>query len=148
MALSSRWPHRSPFPSGRYTRTNPLLREFALGRLTELLPGAVRSAIITTFRQRIRYDGNEAIQNLHRQRPGRGQLFATPPRLLWLYVRTELEVSRRVVEAPLARLSRETRNALLDAQATYLHDIYEALAWQLGDDTAQALFQEAVKALG
>src|SRR5579872_4958456 len=98
------------FDSGRYTRTNPLRREFGLRLLAEPLPEPLRTSLIRAWRRPPHFDGNQAIQSLHRQRPDQARLFSVPPRALGLFALTELEVSRRVVEAPLASISRETRN--------------------------------------
>ena len=72
-------------------------------------------------------------------------MFGLSPRVLSLLTFTELEVSRRVVEAPLASISRETRNKLLAAQGQYLQYVYVALARQVGEEAAQASFQQAVE---
>ena len=143
MALSSRLSASSAprYPAGRYTRTNPLRREFGLRRLTEALPESLRRAIFGAFRHPARYDGNEAIQTVHRQRPGEAQLFCMSPRGLGILAHIELEASRRVLEAPLASISRETRNALLTSQSVYLWQIYTALARQVGETLALAEFQ-------
>jgi hypothetical protein len=141
MTLYPRVPPSPAFPSGRYTRTNPLRREFGLRKLTEPLPEALGQAIISAFRRPARYDGHEAIQSVHRQRPSEAQLFGmTPGRLSWLAL-TELAVSRRVVEAPQASISRETRTRLLESQGVYLQQIYAALARQVGEAATQAEFE-------
>jgi hypothetical protein len=147
MAFITGSPRPPSFPSGRYTRTNPLRREFGLRLLTESLPEPLRACIIPAWRRPARFDGNEAIPSLHRQRPDLAQLFGQPPRLLGLLAFTELEVSRRVVEAPLASISRDTRNKLLAAQGLYLQQVYLALARQVGEAAALASFQQAVEAV-
>ncbi len=142
MALLAGFPKPPSYHSGRYTHTNPLRREFGLRLLTETLPEPLRACIIPAWRRPARFDGNEAIQSVHRQRPDPAQLFGVLPRALSLLALTELEVSRRVVEAPLASISRETRNKLLAAQGVYLHALYTALSFQLGSaEAALAEFQ-------
>ena len=145
MALLAGPPKPPSYPSGRYTRTNPLRREFGLRLLAEPLPEPLRVSLIRAWRRPPRFDGNEAIQNLHRQRPDLAQLFGLPPRVLSLLALTELEVSRRVVAAPLASISRETRNKLLAAQGLYLQQVYVTLARQVGEEAALASFQQAVE---
>ena len=141
-------PARPPsYPSGRYTRTNPLRREFGLRLLTEPLPEPLRTGLIRAWRRPPHFDGNEAIQSVHRQRPDQARLFCVPPRALGLITLTEMEVSRRVVEAPLVSISRETRNKLLASQGLYLQQVYVALARQIGEDAALATFQQAVDAV-
>ncbi len=147
MALLAGFPKPPSYPSGRYTHTNPLRREFGLRLLCDPLPEALRACIIPAWRRPARFDGNEAIQSLHRQRPDQARLFAVPPRALALLALTELEVSRRVVEAPLASISRETRNKLLAAQGSYLQQLYTALARQVGEAAALASFQQAVASM-
>ena len=141
MALPGGPPKPPSFPSGRYTRTNPLRREFGLRLLTDALPEPLRTNLIRAWRRPPRFDGNEAIQTLHRQRPDQARLFSVPPRALGLITLTELEVSRRVVEAPLASISRETRNTLLASQGLYLQQVYVALARQVGEAAAQTEFE-------
>jgi hypothetical protein len=140
MALDPRLPNPS-FPSNRYTRTNPLRREFGLRLLTESLPEPLRTDLIRAWRRPAHFDGNEAIQSLHRQRPDEASLPGAHPRLLCIITLTELEVSRRVVEAPLASISRATRNKLLAAQGAYLSALYAALVLHLGAEAALAEFQ-------
>ncbi|HLW02332.1 MAG TPA: hypothetical protein VKT82_26990 [Ktedonobacterales bacterium] len=147
MALLAGPPKPPSYPSGRYTRTNPLRREFGLRLLTEALPEPLRAYIIPAWRRPPRFDGNEAIQSLHRQRPEQARLFGLPPRVLGLLALTELEASRRVVEAPLSSISRETRNKLLAAQGLYLQHLYVALARQVGEAAALVSFQQAVDAV-
>ena len=66
----SRGPPKPPsFPSGRYTHTDPLRREFGLRLLSEPLPEPLRTSLIRAWRRPARFDGNQAIQSLHRQRP-------------------------------------------------------------------------------
>ena len=58
-----------PFPSGRYARTDPLRREFGLRLLAEPLPEPLRTTLIRAWRRPAHFDGKQAIQSLHRQRP-------------------------------------------------------------------------------
>jgi hypothetical protein len=141
MALLTGLPRPPSYPSGRYTRTNPLRREFGLRLLAEPLPEPLRSSLIRAWRRPPHFDGNEALPTLHRQRPEQAQLLSMTPRVLSPLTLTELEVSRRVVEAPLASISRETRNKLLAAQGVYLHALSVALARRLGEAAALAEFE-------
>jgi len=61
---------------------------------------------------------------------------------------TELEVTRRTIEAPLASISRVTRNTLLVAQGVELRRLYFALAAQIGQAGALAVFQRVLEAMG
>jgi hypothetical protein len=141
MALHSHLSGSPSFPSSRYTRTNPLRREFGLRKLTEPLPNTLSRAIIDAWRHPVRYDSNAAIQSLHRQRPTEASLPTMPPRILSWLALMELGVTRRVVEAPLASISRDTRNRLLTSQGAYLNSLYAALALQIGELAALAEFQ-------
>ena len=134
----------SSFPSGRYTRTDPLRREFGLRLLSEPLPEPLRTSLIRAWRRPVRYDGKQAIQGLHRQRPPEASLLALTPSLLGVLSLTELEVSRRVVETPRTSISRDTRNKLLAAQGVYLRSLYAALVFRLGEAAALAEFQRLV----
>src|ERR1051326_4368215 len=129
MSLYPPLPPRQPsYPSGRYVKTDPLRREFGLRLLSEPLPEPLRTALIRAWRRPARYDGKQAIQSLHRQRPDEASLSLLTPGLLDLISLTELEVARRVVEPPRASISRETRNKLLRAQGSYLSLLYHGLA--------------------
>jgi hypothetical protein len=142
-------PRLSPrFPSGRYVHTDPLRREFGLRLLTDPLPEPLRSSLIRVWRRPARFDGNQAIQSLHRQRPDEARLPALHARLLSVLTLTEMEVSRRVVETPRTEIKRETRNQLLAAQGLYLAALYAALASQIGEAGAQAEFQRLALAVG
>ena len=93
MTLYPPLPPRQPsYPSGRYVRTDPLRREFGLKLLSEPLPEPLRTTLIRAWRRPVRYDGNQAIQNLHRQRPDEANLPAFPSSLLGVISLTELEV--------------------------------------------------------
>jgi hypothetical protein len=60
-----------------------------------------------------------------------------------------LEVSRRVLEATTASISRMTRNTLLIAQGAYLRPLYAALVIQLGtNEAALAEFQRLLLKVG
>ncbi|HLV98510.1 MAG TPA: hypothetical protein VKT82_07500 [Ktedonobacterales bacterium] len=146
MALLTGFSKPPSYPSGRYTRTNPLRREFGLRLLAEPLPEPLRTNLVRAWRRPPRFDGNEAIQSLHRQRPEQARLFGMPPRALSLLTLTELEVARRVVEAPLVSISRETRNKLLAAQGVYFQYLYVALARQVGEAAALSEFERLLLA--
>ncbi|HLW03086.1 MAG TPA: hypothetical protein VKT82_30825 [Ktedonobacterales bacterium] len=146
MALLAGFSKPPSYPSGRYTRTNPLRREFGLRLLAEPLPEPLRTSLIRAWRRPPRFDGNEAIQNPHRPRPEQAQLLGLSPRMLGLLALTELEVARRVVEAPLSSISRETRNKLLAAQGVYFQYLYVALARQVGEAAALSEFERMLAA--
>jgi hypothetical protein len=136
------------FPSGRYVHTDPLRREFGLRLLTETLPEPLRTILIRAWRKPRRYDGNQAIQSLHRQRaPEASFPFLPPARLVWIAL-IELEVSRRVVETSRTEIKREERNALLAGQGAYLCCLYAALVAQLGEAAALAEFQRLITGIG
>jgi hypothetical protein len=129
------------FPSGRYHHTDPLRREFGLRLLAEPLPEPLGLALIRAWRRPARYDGNQAIQSLERQRlPEESLPFLPPGRLAWVSF-MELGVSRRVVETARTQIKREERNALLRSQGAYLKRLYMALADQLGEANALAEFE-------
>jgi hypothetical protein len=141
MALLAGTPNPPSFPSGRYTHTNPLRREQGLLLLTTSLPEPLRRAIITAWRHPIRrFDGKEAIQSIHRQRPSDAQLARYTPRAIGWMMLAELEVSRRILEAPLANVPRETRHTLLVGQGVYQRRLYDALAAHIGETAALAEF--------
>jgi hypothetical protein len=137
----------SAFPSGRYTHTDPLRREFGLLLLTETLPEPLRSILIRAWRKPRRFDGNQAIQSLHRQRtPEAAFPFLPPARLAWI-VLIELEVSRRVVETSRTEIKREERNALLISQGAYLSCLHAALSAKIGEAAALAEFERLLLAV-
>ncbi len=149
MTLYPNLPNRLPYPSGRYLKTDPLRREFGLRLLSEPLPEPLRTGLIRAWRHPVRYDGKQAIQSLHRQRPDEASLSMLTPSLLGVISLTELEVSRRVVETPRTSISRETRNKLLAAQGLYLRSLYLALVSQLGSEAAaQAAFERLLLKVG
>ena len=125
----------------RYARTDPLRREFGLRLLSEPLPEPLRIRLIRAWRHPARFDGRQAIQSVHRQRPDEAAFPLLSARLLGVLTLTEMEASRRVVETPRAEISRETRNKLLIAQGAYLSGLYAALAARLGEAAAQAEFE-------
>ncbi len=125
----------------RYARTDPLRREFGLRLLAEPLPEPLRTHLIRAWRRPARFDGRQAIQALHRQRPDEASFPLLSARLLAVLTLTEMEVSRRVVETPRTEIKRETRNALLAAQGLYLRSLYAALAARLGEAGALAEFE-------
>ena len=143
MTLSPRLPNPSSYPSGRYLKTDPLRREFGLKLLTESLPEPLRTTLIRAWRRPAHFDGKQAIQSLHRQRPDEASLPLLTPGLLDLISLTELEVARRVVETPRTSISRDTRNKLLRAQGVYLRCLYAALVGRVGEAAALAAFERA-----
>ena len=132
------------FPSGRYAHTNPLRREAGLRLLTESLPEALRWAIIRAWRRPNRFVSAVAsseVPSAHRQRPSEASLPAKTPYTLGLIALVELDVSQKVVEAPLASMPPVARNRLLSAQGAYLGGVYAALAAQVGESAALAEFE-------
>jgi hypothetical protein len=144
MALLGGFSSARPFPSGRYLKTDPLRREFGLRLLSDPLPEPLRASLIRAWRHPRRFDGNQAIQSLHRQRPSEASLRTSPPAVLDWLTFMELGVSRRVVETPRQSISRETRNKLLASQGVYLAALYRALAEQVGEAAAQAAFERSL----
>ncbi|HEY7355515.1 MAG TPA: hypothetical protein VH590_03580 [Ktedonobacterales bacterium] len=143
MALLFGSPKPPIFPSGRYTYTNPLRREAGVRLLAEALPDPLRWAIIRAWRQPSRYVGPLApeLPGAHRQRPAEASLPGKPPYLLGLIALIELEMARRLVEAPQTSIKRVERNDLLVAQGAYLRVVYLSLARQVGEAAALAEFQ-------
>jgi hypothetical protein len=118
----------------------------ACGCGAEPLPEPLRTSLIRAWRRPAHYDGKQAIQSLHRQHPDEASLSTAHPRILGWLTLTELEVSRRIVEAPIS-ISRETRNRPLVSQGQYLHALYAALCIQLGSpEAALALFLQLLNA--
>jgi hypothetical protein len=149
MAFLMGSPRFPAFPSGRYNSTNPLRRYAGLRLLTEPLPERLRWTIRRAWRQPSHFEvGMTALPRLHRQRPAEAYFMLATPYTLSLLVVTELEVSRRVVEAPQVSLKPEERNNLLFAQGLYLLRLYEALAAQIGEHAALAVFEQAIEAVG
>ena len=136
MALYPRLPNSYRTPPAATPAPTPCAANLACACSRESLPEPLRTSLIRAWRRPAHFDGKEAIQNLHRQRPAEASLSIINPRLLGLITLAELEVSRRVVEAPLASISRVTRNKLLASQGTYLNALYAALAIQLGSAEA------------
>ena len=129
-------------PSGRYERTNPLRREAGVRLLAEALPQPLRWALIRAWRQPSRFEvGMTALPSLFRQRPGEALLAQARPSMIAFITLTELEVSRRVVEAPQVSLKPEERNRLLAEQGEYLRRLYAALARQVGEAAALDEFE-------
>ncbi len=151
MALIFGPPPPPRFPSGRYTQTNPLRREYGLLLLTGSLPEPLRTRLIRAWRRPARSDSQDTlltIQRAQRPRPSEAQLARSNARTLCRLALTELEVSRRLVEAPIASISRLTRQSLLMAQGEYLRQLYTALAAHVGETTAQAEFQRLLLSVG
>ena len=147
MALLTGSPKPPSFPSGRYVHTNPLRREAGLRLLTEPLPEPLRWAIIRAWRRPNCFVGPLSAPeppSLHRQRPAEASLpFKSAYTLDWIAL-VELEVGRRLVEAPKASMSPVTRNRLLSAQGAYLRQVYTALAAQVGEPAALGAFQRLI----
>jgi hypothetical protein len=72
MAISG-GPRQPPsFPSGRYTITNPLRREYGLRLLTATMPAPLRALFLAAWRRPYLFSGQEtplAVQSAYRQRP-------------------------------------------------------------------------------
>jgi hypothetical protein len=147
LVTPSSQPQPRPFPSGRYARTDPLRRLFGLQLLAEPLPEPLRPILIWAWMHPGRYNGNQAIPTRERQRLPDNVLLDLPPTRLCGYTQIELEVGRRIVELPRTEITREMRNWLLRAQATYLAALYAALVKQLGEAQAQAEFTRRIRAL-
>ncbi|HEY7355201.1 MAG TPA: hypothetical protein VH590_02010 [Ktedonobacterales bacterium] len=149
MAFLMGSPKPPSFPSGRYERTNPLRRYAGLRLLSEPLPERLRWAIRRCWRQASYFEvGMTALPSLHRQRPGDALLAQAGVHRIALFMLTELEVSRRVVEAPQVSLKPEERDALLSAQGEYLRRLYVALARLVGTEQALAICEQAIEAVG
>jgi hypothetical protein len=138
---AARVPAPRPFPSGRYARMNPLLRWFGLHLLAEPLPASLRPSLIHAWMHPGRFDGTQATQSLHRQRPPEDALPFLPPSRLNLAAQIELGVGRRIVETPRTEITSEERNRLLRSQGAYLAQVYAALVRQRGEATAHAEFE-------
>ena len=145
-------PRKPPsFPSGRYTLTNPLRREYGLRLLTGTLPDPLRALILAAWRRPYLFTGQEtplAVQSTRRQRPDEGTIACATVQTLGWVTLTELEVSRRVLEAPMASISRMTRNTILIAQGAYLRLLYAALVRQMGEAAALAEFGRLLQRVG
>ena len=144
MAMLAGFPKSPAIPSGRYTTTNPLRCEGGLRLLTEHLPDSLRWAILRAWRRpslRSSLLPAREVPSAHRQRPAEASLPGTPPRLLAFIALVELDVARRLVEAPLASILPTTRHTLLSAQSRYLQQVSVALARQIGEAATLAEFQ-------
>jgi hypothetical protein len=141
-------PHASrSFPSGRYHQTDPLRRLFGLRLLAEALPEPLRASLIRAWMFPGRYDGNQAIQGVERQRLPDDVLPFLPPTRLGIYTFIELEVGRRIVEIPRTEITREARSRLLRSQGAYLGALYQALVKQLGEAAALVEFEQRLLAV-
>ncbi|HLV97414.1 MAG TPA: hypothetical protein VKT82_01945 [Ktedonobacterales bacterium] len=151
MALLTGSPRPPSFPSDRYLHTNPLRREAGLRLLTEHLPEPLRWDIIRAWRRPSLFHGMEpplALQYAQRQQFDEETLALVWPRTIAWFMLTELEIARRLVEAPLASISRVTRDSLLRTQGVYLRRLYAALAAQIGETTARAEFKRLLSSVG
>src|SRR5690348_11848289 len=130
MAVFGGVPPRPPFPSDRYLTSNPLRREYGLRLLTSTLPAPLRALLLSVWRRPYLFTGQEtplAVQSTQRRRPDEATIATANAQTLSWIALTELEVSRRVLEAPMASISRVTRSTLLVAQGAYLRLLYAAL---------------------
>ncbi len=151
MALIFGPPPPPRFPSGRYTQTNPLRREYGLLLLTGSLPEPLRTRLIRAWRQPAFYAGTDlplVVQRAQRPRPSELQLADVNLRRLRRFTATELALSRRLVEAPREDIPRETRQNLLLAQGEYLRRLYAALSVRLGAAAALAEFERLMAGAG
>ena len=134
--------------AGRPAHSDPLRRLFGLQVLGELLPTPARTVLLRAWMQPRRFDGNQAIQSLHRQRPAEASLPLMAVSQLCLLIYMELEASRRVVETPRTEIKRDLRNALLANQGAYLSSLYAALALHLGEAAALVEFERLLLRVG
>jgi hypothetical protein len=138
-------------PSSRYLQSNPLRREAGLRLLTDTWPAALRLPLLRAFRRPALLPEEPtpaAVQSVHGQRPEESLLTRAKPQTLCWLILTELEVTRRVLEAPRERISRMTRSSLLVAQGTYLRLLYAALSNRVGEAAAQAEFERLLAKVG
>jgi hypothetical protein len=141
-------PQPSRPPVSRYKYTNPLRRDGGLRLLTYALPEPLRSLVMDTLRRPPLFDGKVvsfAVQNLYRARPSSAALASMSQHGKATFVRIEVEVARRIVEAPQDSIDRGLRNALLMAQSLELGRLYLALLAQCGEMSALAIFQQALE---
>ena len=147
---SSPRPSQPQPPISRYAVSNPLRREGGIRLLTFTLPDPLRVLVVRAMRRHPRFDGSIvpfALQNLYRRRLSDEALANLSQRSKASLVQTEVEVSRRTIEAPRSDISRGTRNALLIQQGAELRRLYLALAMQIGEAGALAVFQQALNAM-
>jgi hypothetical protein len=124
-----------------------LRREEGIRLLTFTLPDPLRVLVVRAMRRPPRFDGSIvpfALQNLYRRRLSDEELANFSQRGKASLVKTEVEVSRRTIEAPRSEISRGTRNALLMQQGAELRRLYLALCAQIGEAGALAVFQHAL----
>ncbi len=140
-------PAPRPLLASRYAKLNPLLRWFNLQTLAEPLPAPLRACLIHAWQHPGRYNGQQAIQSRERQRPSEEDLSYLPAWRLDTIAHIELQVGRRIVEVPRSEIPSTTRNYLLREQGVYLAHIYQALAAQLGEAEAQAVFAQHAQAV-
>ncbi|HEU5369614.1 MAG TPA: hypothetical protein VFU69_14165 [Ktedonobacterales bacterium] len=151
MAFLMGSPKPSSFPSGRYTHTNPLRRWEGLRVFSAYLPEALRWAVIRAWREALPPPSRLSAPELpsrHRQRPSEASLPYRHPQALSLIGLIELEMSRRAIEAPRESLTRVERNAMLASQGAYVREVYLALAAQIGEAAALAVFRQALETVG
>jgi hypothetical protein len=146
-APAARVPAPRFFPAGRYARMNPLLRWCSLQVLAAPLPDPLRASLIRAWQHPGRYNGEQAIQNLFRQRYAEESLPFLPPSLLGTAAQVELEVGRRIVELPRTEITSEARSRLLRSQGVYLSQVYAALCHQLGEAAALAAFEQRLRSM-
>ena len=151
MAMFGGLPQPPSHPSDRYTRTNPLRREGGLRLLTGNLPEPLRWAIIAAWRRPNPFPNAAYAPELpspRRQRPHPSSLFGKPPRILGYLALIELELARRLVEAPQASMAPALRNTMLFEAGLYLGQVYLALAEQIGEPAALAEFKRLLPEVG
>lgn len=148
---SSSQPSQPQPPVSRYAVSNPLRREGGIRLLTYSLPDPLRALVKCAMRRPPHLDDEIApfaLQNLYRRRFSDADLANLSTRGKAALVQTEVEVSRRTLEASRSSVSRGTRNALLMQQGAELRRLYLALCADIGETGALAIFQHALNAMG
>jgi len=150
MAMPYGLPSTVP-PSARYAISNPLRREAGLRLLTENLPAPLRRLFIPAFRRPPIFTVAEtplAVQGVQRRWPSDAELAQRAVQTLRWRVQTEVEVARRIVEAPRGHPRQATRELLLVAQGAYLRRLYLALVARIGEAAALAEFVRVLASVG
>src|SRR5579862_4536391 len=120
MAFLVGFPQAPVPPSGRYTRTKPLRREHGLRLLTASLPEPLRCILLCAWRRPGQYwSVDQDWPHPYRQRPDDAFLLSKPPRTLGYLAVVELELARRLVEAPQASIWPTVRNTMPKEQGMY-----------------------------
>jgi hypothetical protein len=142
--------HAAP-PAGRYAISNPLRRERHLHLLTGHLPEPLRRVLLDGLRRPPLFAGEQtplAVQSARRRRLSDGQVARAHLATLCALTLTELEVTRRLVEAPREALPLVTHHALLVAQGAELRRLYLVLVARLREAGAQATVQALLAEVG